>query len=82
MPTDYEALHRGRDLEGELKRSVGLLADMYGDPSHFIIELLQNAEDAVGKRPTDWDGARTISFNITENSVEVSHFGRPLTKPM
>ena len=77
MPTDYEALHRGRDLEGELKRSVGLLADMYGDPSHFIIELLQNAEDAVGKRPTDWDGARTISFNITENSVEVSHFGRP-----
>ena len=80
MPTDYEALHGGRDLEGELKRSVGLLADMYEDPSHFIIELLQNAEDALAKRPDGWLGERTICFNVLKSSVEVAHFGRPFNE--
>ena len=77
MPTDYAALHSNRDLEGELKRSVGLLADMYGDPSHFIVELLQNAEDAVAKRPDGWPGDTTIRFNVKDDSVEVTHSGRP-----
>jgi len=27
-----------------------IIADMYSDPSHFIYELLQNAEDARAKR--------------------------------
>ncbi len=27
-----------------------LLADRYDDRTHFIFELLQNAEDALGKR--------------------------------
>ncbi len=77
MPTDYQALHEGRDLEGELKRSVAFQADMYGEPSHFIVELLQNAEDALGKRPDGWQGDRTVSFDVKESSVEVAHFGRP-----
>ena len=77
MPTNYEALHSERDLENELVRATGLLADMYGDPSHFILELLQNAEDALGKRDAGWCGSRAVCFSVLENSVEVAHYGRP-----
>ena len=80
MPTDYEALHRSRDLESELIRSMGLFADMYEDPSHFIVELLQNAEDALAKRPEGWLGGKTICFNVLKSSVEVAHFGRPFNE--
>ena len=80
MPTDYARLHNSRDLEGELKRAHGLLADMYGDPTHFIFELLQNADDALGKRPDGWQGAKTVSFNVGESAVDVAHYGRPFNE--
>ena len=41
-----------------------LLADLYGNPTHFITELLQNAED---------EGAKNVSFKLTENELIFSH---------
>ena len=77
MPTDYKALHQERDFEGELKRTNAFLADMYGEPYHFIVELLQNAEDALGNRPDGWQGDRTVRFDVGDSGVEVAHFGSP-----
>ena len=78
MPIDYESLHNSRDFEGELQRAIGLIADMYGDrPTHFILELLQNADDALENRPRNWRGDRTVCFNVQETCIEVAHFGCP-----
>jgi hypothetical protein len=41
-----------------------ILADLYGNPTHFIMELLQNAED---------EGAKNVSFKLTENELLFSH---------
>ncbi|MCK9641318.1 MAG: hypothetical protein M0R39_15545 [Prolixibacteraceae bacterium] len=41
-----------------------LLAALYGSPTHFITELLQNAED---------EGAKIVSFELTENELIFSH---------
>jgi len=44
-----------------------ILAGIYNDPSHFIYEILQNAEDA---------DAKEISFNLFENKLEIVHDGK------
>ena len=41
-----------------------LLADLYGSPTHFITELLQNAED---------EGAKNVYFDLTENELIFFH---------
>lgn len=61
--------------EGALK-SGGLAAQLYDDRTHFIFELLQNAEDALGRRGS-WDGARKVSFTLGPNDLTLSHFGKP-----
>ena len=53
-----------------------LLANRYGDRTHFIYELLQNAEDALARR-TNWQGSRAVSFELGTDSLRVSHFGVP-----
>lgn len=53
-----------------------LLADRYDDRTHFIFELLQNAEDALGRRGA-WNGARRVTFELTPTSLLLSHFGKP-----
>lgn len=53
-----------------------LLADRYDDRTHFIFELLQNAEDALRRRGA-WEGPRQVSFKLTGDSLTLSHFGRP-----
>ncbi len=44
-----------------------ILADMYNEPTHFIYELLQNAEDV---------GATEVSFKLYDNKLEIHHNGR------
>jgi len=44
----------------------GILAGLYDDPSHFIFELLQNAED---------ESANTISFYLFNDCLEIHHNG-------
>ncbi|WP_225781271.1 sacsin N-terminal ATP-binding-like domain-containing protein [Xenophilus sp. Marseille-Q4582] len=53
-----------------------LLADRYDDRTHFIFELLQNAEDALGRR-SDASGPRSVTFTLSPGRLKLSHFGRP-----
>jgi hypothetical protein len=58
------------------QKSGELAAGLYDDRTHFIFELLQNAEDALGRRG-DWNGSRNVTFALTSTSLALSHFGRP-----
>ncbi|RZJ98956.1 MAG: hypothetical protein EOO46_23240, partial [Flavobacterium sp.] len=46
-----------------------LLADLYGSPTHFITELLQNAED---------EGANNVSFILTDTELIFEHDAKKL----
>lgn len=79
MAPDYDKIRR--DNERRYGTDIGrygpmLLANRYGDRSHFIYELLQNAEDALARRK-NWQGSRTVSFDLGADSLRVSHFGVP-----
>ena len=80
MPTDYEKLNRTRNWRDETIRANKRFVDMYGDPTHFILELIQNAEDALAKRPGVWNGSRTISFNLLKPRIRIEHHGRPFNR--
>jgi hypothetical protein len=74
MPSDYQAIaERNRVRYGTEVDIYGpvLLANLYSDRTHFIFELLQNAEDA---------GATTITFRLTSTALEVVHNGRPFNE--
>jgi hypothetical protein len=49
---------------------LDLLGQLYSDRSHFLFELIQNAEDA---------GATTMSFELFADRLQVRHNGRPFT---
>lgn len=79
MSSDYAAIRR--DNEKRYGTDIGrigpmLLADRYDDRTHFIFELLQNAEDSMKKR-AEWSGPREIAFALDGESLTVSHYGRP-----
>ena len=79
---DYFELSRENKLKygtdiGRIGRM--LLANRYSDRSHFIYELLQNAEDALKRRSSDWK-QRTIRFELTETELTFSHFGDPFSE--
>ncbi len=79
MASNYEAIcEENRRRYGTDIGRIGpmLLADRYDDRTHFIFELLQNAEDALGRRD-DKGGPRTVTFKLTPNRLSLSHFGRP-----
>lgn len=79
MASDYNAIRA--DNQRRYGTDIGrigpmLLADRYDDRTHFIFELLQNAEDALARRP-DWGGQRSVRFHLTHDKLSVSHFGKP-----
>lgn len=55
-----------------------LLADRYDNRTHFIYELLQNAEDALARR-NSWSGSRSVTFDLSNTKLRISHFGMPFT---
>ena len=79
MASDYEAIKAdnlkryGTDV-GRYGKSV--LADLYDDRTHFIYELLQNAEDALRRR-ADEPRSRTVRFDLSESALRISHYGKP-----
>ena len=79
MACDYQAIRRDnvRRYGTDIGR-IGpmLLANRYDDRTHFIFELLQNAEDALARRH-GWQGSRAVSFHLTRTTLRVSHFGLP-----
>ncbi len=79
MPCDYKAIRRENELRyGTDIGRIGpmLLADRYDDRTHFIYELLQNAEDALARRD-GWHGSRAVSFDLDRQRLKVSHYGVP-----
>ncbi|NWH05628.1 sacsin N-terminal ATP-binding-like domain-containing protein [Desulfobacter latus] len=68
MPTDYDKIRKDNIREyGEGTRHLSFLGRLYTDRTHFVFELLQNAEDA---------GANRIRFHLFDNRLEVTHDGR------
>ena len=79
MDIDYKAIKEEnlRKYGTDIGR-IGdmLLANRYDDRTHFIYEILQNAEDALKKRG-GWEGSRTVEFSVSSNTLKISHFGKP-----
>ena len=79
MACDYQAIRRANERRyGTDIGRIGpmLLANRYDDRTHFIFELLQNAEDALARRG-GWEGSRAVTFHLTGKTLRVSHFGLP-----
>ena len=67
MPSDYKKIRENNIKEyGEGTRHLAFLHRLYADRTHFIFELLQNAEDA---------GASRIRFRLFEDRLKVTHDG-------
>ena len=79
MTSNYKAIsdknqkRYGTDI-GRIGRE--LLADRYADRTHFIFELLQNAEDALG-RQTAGSKPREVAFTLKSEKLILAHFGLP-----
>lgn len=79
MPSNYREITENNEKRyGTEIGRIGkmLLADRYDDRTHFIFELLQNAEDALNRRGES-DGSRQVTFALEPGRVTLSHFGRP-----
>ena len=79
MPCDYKAIRKENELRygtdiGRIGRM--LLSDRYDDRTHFIYELLQNAEDALARR-VGWQGSKAVSFDLDADRLRVLHYGVP-----
>jgi hypothetical protein len=82
MTLDYTAIKA--DNERRYGTDIGrigpmLLADRYDERTHFIFELLQNAEDALARRE-GWQGSRIVQFDFDDEALRISHFGQPFTE--
>ncbi len=72
MPSNYDKIREDNIREyGEGTRHLSFLGRLYTDRTHFIFELLQNAEDA---------GASRILFTLLNDRLEMSHDGRPFNE--
>lgn len=85
MPSDYQAITAENiRRRGEAFDDIGQLISeqFYSDQTHFIYELIQNAEDALQKRQQDQPDANlpnSITFRLYRDRLEVSHYGKPFT---
>ena len=72
MPADYEKI-RDENIAryGWDTAVLDLLGQLYSERTHFIFELIQNAEDA---------GATELAFELFDDRLEVRHDGRPFTE--
>lgn len=79
MASDYDAIRAdnerryGTDVD---RYGKSLLTDLYDDRTHFIYELLQNAEDALRRR-TDEPQSRTVRFDLSGHALRITHYGKP-----
>ena len=79
MASNYEAICReNRESYGTkgATKAGELAGGLYDDRTHFIFELLQNAEDALRRRG-EWSGSREVSFTLSPTTLTLSHFGKP-----
>ena len=71
MPADYAKI-RDENIAryGWDTAVLDLLGHLYSERTHFIFELIQNAEDA---------GATELDFELFADRLELRHDGRPFT---
>ena len=69
MPSDYNAIteHNENQL-GQDTSSRKTQISMYSDPTHFVYEILQNADDY---------GATEVFFKLSKNELQIEHNGKP-----
>ena len=86
MPSDYDQITRDNiRRRGEEFDDIGRLISeqIYSDRSHFIYELLQNAEDALRRRHCDDpknNMPSSVKFALFEDRLEFRHFGQPFNE--
>ena len=72
MPADYQTIREENIARYGWDTAVlDLLGQLYSERTHFIFELIQNAEDA---------GATELTFELFDDRLEVRHDGRPFTE--
>ncbi|MGH3285394.1 MAG: sacsin N-terminal ATP-binding-like domain-containing protein, partial [Streptosporangiaceae bacterium] len=72
MPADYQRIREENIARYGWDTAVlDLLGQLYSERTHFIFELIQNAEDA---------GATELAFELSEDRLELRHDGRPFTE--
>ncbi len=72
MPADYEKIRAENVARYGWDTAVlDLLGQLYSERTHFIFELIQNAEDA---------GASELAFELFGDRLELRHDGRPFTE--
>ena len=79
MTVDYQLLRAENIVRyGTDIADIGgmLLANRYDKRTHFIYELLQNAEDALRRRQ-NWNGSRSVSFDLSTAELAITHYGEP-----
>ena len=86
MPSDYKKIRKDNICQrGEGFDDIGRFfsEQLYSDRSHFIYELLQNAEDALERRfrQNPEDSSRcAVRFRLFHNRLEFRHFGVPFNE--
>jgi hypothetical protein len=86
MPTDYDKIRKDNiRRRGEEFDDIGHLISeqLYSDRSHFVYELLQNAEDALERRFSINSKdivPRTVQFRLYHDRLEFRHFGVPFNE--
>ena len=72
MPADYQKIREENIARYGWDTAVlDLLGQLYSERTHFIFELVQNAEDA---------GATELAFELFADRLELRHDGRPFTE--
>ena len=72
MPADYQKIREENIARYGWDTAVlDLLGQLYSERTHFIFELIQNAEDA---------GATELAFELFADRLELRHDGRPFTE--
>jgi hypothetical protein len=56
-----------KSCEKNNDRSHQIIADLYSDPSRFVYEILQNADDAEASK---------VQFSLTSDKLEITHNGK------
>ena len=69
MPSNYQAITEyNEDQLGKDTSSRKTQVSMYSDPTHFVYEILQNADDY---------GATEILFKLSEGEIVIEHNAEP-----
>jgi len=72
VPADYQKIREENIARYGWDTAVlDLLGQLYSERTHFIFELIQNAEDA---------GATELAFELFPDRLELRHDGRPFTE--